>query len=482
MSLLLKNLAIVICCIYYYFKILNIPFSKDTKLYISILGVLSLIISTLTDYYCPIYTMPITIIFLAIFLGCITKSNFQLSIVTTSLAFGFSYFLASIISSIICVVLVVCSGQRFLFLARSICCILQICLMPLPFQLPRLRNGMPFLRSRHFSTSGVIICICIMICSIFLNNNTYQPFYTLIIFFLFLLGIFIYRYWQNNLTKSYLDQLQERNMIDLNDMIAEQSEEIARLADENKRLSEIVHKDNKLIPTLEFSIQDFFESNSITDTIALQEGNKLRQWMTSLSAERKELIHQQELACKKFKSTNITCIDQYLKYVQNVAFQNHIDFQATISFDVQHFLNHIIEQREFETLLQDLLDNALHSSKENNGCHMLLTMNIVSDVYTISIFDSGNIFPADILTKWGIEPISTKPNGSGIGLMTAYSILKKYNASFIIHEFGKDNLSFTKEVSISFDNKSNYILQTNRSEQELKLLSKRPDLQIIYSS
>lgn len=482
MSFVLKNCAIIICSIYYYFRLLNIPYSKENAARLSILSVLSIVFSTLTDYYHPAYTTCMTILYLSIFLSHITQTSFALSITTTTLSFGFSYFLATILCSIVSIFLLLLSYKETLLPSRIICCFLQLLLMPFPFRFARFKNGMPFLRKKSFSTSGMIICICIIISSIFMNSQTYQPFYTLIIFFLFLLGILIYRYWQNNITKVYLDRLHERNIIDLNEIIAEQSKEITRLDDENKRLAAIVHKDNKLIPTLEFSMQTYIQKNNLTNTIDFAEGNQLLQWLNTLSIERKEILHKQEITCHTIKKTNVLCIDQYLKYIQSTALDSNIDFQVNISFDVEYFLKHIISKNDFETLLQDLLDDALHTTQENNGGYILLSMHLISDIYTISIFDSGTPFTTDVLIKWGLEQITTRPNGTGIGMMTTYNILKKYQASFIIHEFDKNNHSFTKEISISFDKKSNYILQTNRSEQELNQLSERPDLQIIYSS
>ncbi len=64
-------------------------------------------------------------------------------------------------------------------------------------------------------------------------------------------------------------------------------------------------------------------------------------------------------------------------------------------------------------------------------------------------------------------------------MMNTYETLHKYNASFIIHELGTDNHTFTKEITISFNNKNQFILHTNRSEEDLIQLTNRADLQIL---
>lgn len=132
------------------------------------------------------------------------------------------------------------------------------------------------------------------------------------------------------------------------------------------------------------------------------------------------------------------------------------------------------------TLLADLLENAIIATRRNNGHHILLSISIVSKAYSISIFDSGIPFTKEVLTKWGLEQITTHQDDSGgIGMITAYEIIKKKNASFMIHEFFSDGGLYTKEVSVLFNNLNQYTLHTSRNGEELSYLNQRSDLVII---
>lgn len=99
----------------------------------------------------------------------------------------------------------------------------------------------------------------------------------------------------------------------------------------------------------------------------------------------------------------------------------------------------------------------------------------------------------------GMKRITTHKDsgGTGIGLSSTYGLCKKYNASFVITEDinsenttfndtnSKDSISekvssnvitFTKKVSVIFDDKSEYHLKTNNDFHNLQKLAKRVDL------
>ncbi len=481
MSLYIKNLGIVICCIYYYIKLLKIQVTKSMVLSFSILAILLSLCSTYFDSLYPAYTMPSVVCLLSIILYISTKTPFHTTITTIILAFSFSYSFMIISSVLIGVIIIPIAYNDSLFLPQIICFVLQLILMRIPFYFKRLKNGMPFLRNANYSVPGMFFSFMFIIASIILNDKHYKTFSILIVYIMLLLSLLIYYYWRNSLTKTYMDKLKDRNILNLNQQIAQQSEEIIRLKKENEQLSKIVHKDNKLIPTLEHSVHTFIANNSITDQDILFEGNQIIERLSTLSKERRELIKEQDTLCQQLTLTNVLSIDQYLKYFQSEAIKNNIGFQANIDCDVPYLIENIIEEYDLETLLQDLLDDAFHATQANNGRYILLSIGIVSNIYTISIFDSGVPFTTEVLCKWGLEQITTRESdgGSDIGMMNTYETLQKYNASFIIHELGTDSHTFTKEVTISFNNRNQYILQTNRSEEELTMLAQRPDLQIV---
>ncbi len=481
MTIYIKNLGIIICCIYYFYKLLKISFAKPDIIKLTGCTLFFSLILTYADLFYPSYTTFLTIFLLFACFYFITRTPFHVSITATVLSFAFSYSFMTIASIITGFFIIPIVHNKSLLFPQIICCCIQTLLMGIPFKFKRLQNGMPFLKNTNYTIPGMFICLAFIISSVIINNEKYNIYYIFAVFIILLVTLLIYFYWRNSLTKTYMDKLKDRNILNLNQQIAQQSEEIIRLKEENEQLSKIVHKDNKLIPTLEHSVHTFIANNSITDQDILLEGNQIIERLSKLSKERRELIKEQNTLCQQLTLTNVLSIDQYLKYFQSEAIQNNIDFQTNIDCDVPYLIENIIEEYDLETLIQDLLDDAFHATQANNGCYILLSIGIISNIYTISIFDNGVPFATEVLCKWGLEQITTREDdgGSGIGMMNTYETLQKYNASFIIHELGTDSHTFTKEVTISFNNRNQYILQTDRSEEELTILAQRPDLQIV---
>lgn len=448
----------------------------------SIFSIYALTISLCLRLIKPIYpTFLIFIILLLILLSWYTKTQLSTSIVTVFLSFSISYISFAISTVIIAFFVMTFFNKNIHIFCQLICLFVQLIIVQIPFKTKRLKKGMPFLKRKIYAIPGSIISLIVILFATILNSYHYDTKLLIILGLLFISALLIYDYWRSCLTKTYIDKLKDRSISDLNQQIAQQAEEIIQLKEENQRLSKIVHKDNKLIPTLEHSVYTFIRNNSIKDQDVLTESDKIIERFSRLSKERAELVKEQDTLCQKLSLTNVLSIDQYLLYFQCQAKENNIDFQTVIDCDIPHLIETIIEEYDLETLIQDLLDDALHATQANNGCYILLSMGLVSNIYTISIFDSGIPFPTEVLSKWGLEQITTRreDGGSGIGMMNTYETLHKYNASFIIHELGTDNHTFTKEITISFNNKNQFILHTNRSEEDLIQLTNRADLQII---
>lgn len=480
MTLFIKNFGIIICCIYYYIKLLRININRKIYFSISIFTILFSALSIYLDLYSSHLTMPFLIIFLVIFLLFQTRTPLTVTIIATTISFAFSYIIFIFSAAITTGIILPIYEKKLHLFPQLLCCIFQLILMQIPFLFKRTKKGMPFLYKRIYSIPGMIISLFILFIAMQVNSSNYNIFFIILVVLLQIFAILIYLYWKNNLTKTYIDKLNERNLTDLNNMLAEKLEYIKELEQENKRLSKIIHKDNKLIPAMELAVQsyinDFQEKNTDFTT-----GSQLLKELGKLSEERKGIIFHQDVQCRKLVSTKVMSIDNLLTYMQQKALKSDIIFNVSLSCDIPYFVEHVIEESELNTLLADLLENAIIATRFNNGHHILLSISIVSKAYSISVFDSGIPFTKEVLTKWGLEQITTHQNdsGSGIGMITAYEIIKKKNASFMIHEFFSDEGLYTKEVSVLFNNLNQYTLHTSRSGEELSYLNQRSDLVII---
>ncbi len=484
MILFIKSLGTILCCIYFFIRILNLRNNRLSCFTFSTFSILLSLLSTFTDTYFPLFTLPFLVLCISIFLCHETKTPLTICITSATIAFALSCICLIISSMLTSFLFIVILKTNTHILAQIICFLLQLTIMHFPFRIKRMQNGMPFLTENIYAFPGMIISILVISTFTLIRFiNTYQLniIRLLPLILLSILIPLIYHYWRSSLTKTYLDTLRQQNLTDLNHAISQQTEHIAELEAENERLSKIIHKDNKLIPYMEYAVYNFLSSRDLSHNDFITTGDKLLKELTTLSTERKGILRQQEKTLQQITSTKVLSIDSLLIYMQQKANKYDIELQVHISCDIPYLIEHVIQEEDLKTLLADLLENAILATQSNNGHYILLSICIVSNTYTISVFDSGIPFTINVLEKWGVEKTTTRRNsgGSGIGLMTTYEIAKGYHASFIIHELGTNNRTFTKEVTLSFNHKSQYILQTSRTEEELCQLYNRFDLQII---
>lgn len=92
---------------------------------------------------------------------------------------------------------------------------------------------------------------------------------------------------------------------------------------------------------------------------------------------------------------------------------------------------------------------------------------------------NGQPLSPEIFQDFGLKAHTTHAGngGNGIGLMDIWKLKKKYRASLVITEYAPGTYSYTKQISLIFDTKKHYIIQTYRS-RELGQIRFRDDLYI----
>lgn len=311
------------------------------------------------------------------------------------------------------------------------------------------------------------------------GNNLLYLFPFLLIF---LMAIFIYISWKNNITKTYLERLKEKDIAKLNDTLSEKESYIKKLEEENKELSKIIHSDNKLIPAMLLSVKEFIRDSSSLAPAASEKGMRLLSDLEQLSLHRKSILRTQDDRCRSIPETGCSSVDSILNYMKQKAHEMNIIFETAFSCDMKALVNENISENDLNTLLADLLENALIATKYGDHRHVLLSVDRIEDFYTISIFDSGVPFPKEVLVSLGLKNYTTHKadGGSGIGLVTSYELLKKYGASLAIEEFTQNSGLYTKKLSVVFNRLDQYTLFTYRNGEELDFLNSRTDLLVVH--
>ena len=237
----------------------------------------------------------------------------------------------------------------------------------------------------------------------------------------------------------------------LKEQIEKQQQQIADLKKDNEKLAKIIHKDNKILPALILATDSMLSLNVENDEITA-----LHEQIKQLYQVRGDALKNYEKSACKLAKTGILSTDGVIKFLFERASNESVNFDVSINASLKYLTDNIISEADLNTLLSDLVENAVIATKSQPNKAILLTVGIDREgFYRIDIFDSGEPFAQCVLENLGFRQITTHKDsgGSGIGLVTVFNILKKYNASLVIEQ-NLQQMNFTKRVSVLFDNKN----------------------------
>ena len=477
-----KNFTIIICSLYTYAKLLNYKMNVRNSIICLAFSVsLSFFIYYIKLYY-PLLTIPLIIIFSFILITILTKTELGLSITTTVISFGISYAFLAVSALIVAAIFELIGVNRLGENVKiyAICiALIQLLTIRIPFRFRRLKSGMPFLRNKGGSNTGILISV-FLLCSVIVMSNSKNAdlIYTIPIVSIILLGVLNLFWWRRKLEKVYIEKLRTNEIQSLRDAIEEKEAQIEQLRQHNDFLAKVIHRDNKLLPAMELAVSEYLQSAiQSEDGDALAKGQMLLKQLKTVSCERSGIIEEYQSASKKIQLTDVISVDALMAYMFNKARENSIKFELTISGSVKYLVENVISESDLNTLLADLIENAIIATKNNGSKEILASISISEGYYIIDVFDSGIPFELETIVSLGLKKITTHADngGSGIGLTTSFEIFKKYSASFLIEEFSDGNILFTKRVSVKFDSLNQYIVKTFRNN-EINAISERADL------
>lgn len=120
--------------------------------------------------------------------------------------------------------------------------------------------------------------------------------------------------------------------------------------------------------------------------------------------------------------------------INNIIQAKRVEFPErnieTIPYNENSFAN--INEIKFETIISNLLTNAIEASATNSIVKVELVKNFQS--YVIIISDQGKGIPPELVLKLGSEKITfDKSHGNGLGIFSAMSIVKSWGGSIEIN-------------------------------------------------
>lgn len=478
----IKYYSIFLCCIYGYFRIINY---SDLKRYEKIclgitLPILSCISVTMNLYFLEFaYILPLFLLWCI--LSILTTSP-QKTFVATLVSFVISFGLHSISSISIAFIFLPIyydfQEYPYTFLAIT-SSVIHILLCFKLFKIKRFRKGMPFLISTSMLNIATFICLAFISFLIYIAFDFSQKELQLILLISTPLALaFIIFWWQAQLIKAYKRRILLREIESLRTELEEKEEQIAVLSKQNEDLGRLIHKDNKLIPSMVHSVKTYLATDFSDASAAIERGNALLIELHEVSRHRSNVITEIHGPKHKPYATGCMAVDTMLNFMRDKLCDKHVDFSVHFGVDLKHYVPSSISDMDLGHLLSDLIDNAYNATSNCDNPIIVIQFYEAENSLVLEIADNGVPFEANSLLNFGLEAITTHSDtgGHGFGLLDIWRHKTNYRATLHIDEYG-DDAPYSKKISLIFNKKNKYTIRTWRKD-ELERLSQRTDLQV----
>jgi sensor histidine kinase regulating citrate/malate metabolism len=196
-------------------------------------------------------------------------------------------------------------------------------------------------------------------------------------------------------------------------------------------------------------------------------GKQIIKQIEQLLEERKDILKRNSNDTKAPQSLMNPVIDGVLNHMMMRASGEGVQFEIAEISDFTESIESIISAIDLQAILADLIENAINATVQSESKRVFVSFSVKDSIYELCVQDSGKPFSAETLPALGIIKATTRKEegGSGIGYMTIFEILRECKASLIIAEYGLERSMFTKSITVRFDDKSEYILLTDRAEE-----------------
>ncbi len=329
--------------------------------------------------------------------------------------------------------------------------VLQVIIIFLFYKIKRFKSGIS-LQNNDGSIEVLLLLgvFSIFLMTLFYAKNIAESFTEIIIIAIVFCGLAFIVWWRKHIFSTYQQQLFKRNELLYEQRIQGYEKERNKLIHQNNELSKIIHRDNKLIPTILIVVNELLSASPHNQNL-----KSLLSQIEDLSAERSNIIETYQAQSDNLPKTEILAFDAVLFYIHTKTQQNHIDLSININkASIQTLLDRIPNLTDLSTILCDLGDNAIIATQNIEHGKICITFDLSEEnIPFICFYDNGLPFDDKVLSNMGRKRITTHKaeGGSGIGLMTLFEILNKYNASYYLNEQPNET-DYTKYIKISFDN------------------------------
>lgn len=474
---LLSFSSICFSSCYIFLKIKNYKPKNKQIIYLIASSIFSIIVSLCLREISHPLSLFTLIILIATLLSILKIKTILVSLLSSIISICMSYCLqliSAVLSSFLFFFLI---NQKYLPQSIIVTIIFQITATIVIMHFKRIKNGLSFFQEKNnlgfglFITGFFIIFVCL---------GVHEDIIPSIVFNIFLFGglvssIGLFLWIRKSITDHYRKRLQAKADEHYQNTLSQKDEYIEQLSNSNAYLSKVVHRDNHLMSSLKYSIEQYKNCNDET------EKQKILDEILTLTNEREDLLIKEQKANKVLQTTGSAVIDGALGNMYIKAVAHNIDFSLAVNDEIHYLINNLITQTDLETLLCDHIKDAIIAIDSRNieSGKILVTIGMIENIHEISIKDNGIDFDIDTLSRLGLERVTTHKDtgGSGIGFMTTFETLNKTGTSLIITEY-ENKVPFSKSITFRFDGLNNFIVRTYRSDV-LKTVINRNDMIII---
>lgn len=333
------------------------------------------------------------------------------------------------------------------------------------FKIKKFKKGIaPITNDDIFEKLLFISAICIFGMTLTYTSHGRDTFVDLAFIFILFCCLSIILGWRKMTANSYRKNILDRNVEVLEYSAREYNAERERLAEQNRELAKIIHRDNKLLPAMELSVRSLLERYPDD-----KQAKELLQGLNKLFAERANAVESFRSEATILQTSGDVTIDSVLGFLNAKAADYKVEFTAEAEEGaVEFFREQFKELTDFNAILCDLGENALIAAKHVENGKVKAVLDYAGGIATLKLYDNGALFDEKVIAEMGRTEITTHKNdgGSGIGLVTAFKILKKYSASICIDEVLADDAckadGYAKCIVIRADGNGLRVIKTGR--------------------
>lgn len=410
------------------------------------------------------YKTALIIFISATYLSLIYKEKFRFTLVIIIIAYAISYilYLFTMLVAIIIMDLLGITGDNILIIILG--CVFDIVFVTL---ISKIRVSINLADKKGASGIGLIISGITFVFYSLMRKKPIDYDLWLMTSVVALTGYGIYYWWKRETAIAHNDKVNEIINKKLQGIIDEKEKDNMILTEAHNYLASVVHKDNKKLDAMQRAVEKLILRSQHIDVIT--DAKKILEDIKIFKNQASDEFSKKLSDGKILPTTGLPLVDAKFEVLLETAtiHKIYIDFEIDSTIDE---LESLIPPLDIINIIGDLVENAFISIKhfgqhKTNG-NVLVGIGKYNDAYEFSVWDSGIPFDINTLINLGMNRITTHADegGSGYGYVTIFEKLNICDASLIITEYEPIYFLYSKCITIRFDGKGAYMINSYRAE------------------